>query len=48
MVIAMMKRRIADTGMYVSPICLGTMMFGKPVSETDAVDLTRWAVRQRH
>ncbi|MEA1950282.1 MAG: aldo/keto reductase [Planctomycetota bacterium] len=37
-------RPLASTGLNVSPICLGTMTFGTPVGEAEAVGLTRWAV----
>ncbi len=40
----MIKRPLSDTGLNVSPICLGTMTFGTPVVERDAIELTRWAV----
>lgn len=32
------------TDLKVSPLCLGTMTFGTPVTEADAIDLTRWAL----
>ena len=35
---------IPKTGLTVSPICLGTMTFGTPVSEADAISLTHWAL----
>ncbi len=36
--------RIPNTNLRVSRICLGTMTFGTPVAEQDAVTLTQWAV----
>lgn len=36
--------QIPKTQLNVSQICLGTMMFGNPVKELDAITLTRWAV----
>ncbi len=35
---------IPNADLSVSPICLGTMTFGTPVVEADAVVLTRWAL----
>ncbi|MCX6078931.1 MAG: aldo/keto reductase [Chloroflexi bacterium] len=32
------------TDLKVSPLCLGTMTFGTPVTEADAIDLTHWAL----
>ena len=40
----MKKEAIANTDLQVSAICLGTMTFGTPVCEKDAVDLTHWAI----
>ena len=40
----MEKRRIPKTDLLVSPLCLGTMTFGTPVAEPDAIALTHWAL----
>ncbi|MBI3922527.1 MAG: aldo/keto reductase [Armatimonadetes bacterium] len=40
----MQQRQIANTDLVVSPICLGTMTFGTPVGEAEAVRLTHWAL----
>ena len=40
----METRRIPNTSLDVSPICLGTMTFGTPVGEPDAIRLTHWAL----
>ena len=40
----MKKNAIANGDLQVSPICLGTMTFGTPVGEKDAIDLTHWAI----
>jgi aryl-alcohol dehydrogenase-like predicted oxidoreductase len=40
----MQRRQIPATDLLVSPICLGTMTFGTPVAEADAIRLTRWAI----
>ncbi len=40
----MKNRQIPGTDLSVSPICLGTMTFGTPVSETDAVKLVHYAI----
>jgi len=37
-------KTIQNTQIDVSPICLGTMTFGTPVGEKDAIDLTHWAI----
>ncbi|MDA1190020.1 MAG: aldo/keto reductase [Chloroflexi bacterium] len=37
-------RRIPNTDIEVSTICLGTMTFGTPVGEYDAVRLVHWAI----
>jgi aryl-alcohol dehydrogenase-like predicted oxidoreductase len=39
-------RSIPNTDLRVSTLCLGTMTFGTPVGEADAVRLTHWAVDQ--
>lgn len=39
----MEDRRIANTSIEVSPICLGTMTFGTPVSKEDAVKMMHYA-----
>ena len=38
------KRRIPQTDLSVSTLCLGTMTFGTPVGQPDAIKLTHWAV----
>ena len=40
----MRYRPFSKTGLYVSELCLGTMTFGTPVGEADAVRLTHWAI----
>jgi len=40
----METRRIPNTDLDVSPICLGTMTFGTPVGEADAITLTHWVL----
>jgi len=40
----MEKRKIPNSDLEVSTICLGTMTFGTPVGEHDAIKLTHWAV----
>jgi len=42
----MRYRFLGNTGVRVSEICLGTMMFGGPTSEADSVDLIRKAIDQ--
>lgn len=42
----MQTRRIPQTDLEVSVLCLGTMTFGTPVGEAEAIDLTRWALDQ--
>src|ERR1043166_6705006 len=42
----MQKRQIPKTELWVSPICLGTMTFGTPVIETDAINLVQRALDQ--
>lgn len=39
-------RLIPKTDLHVSPLCLGTMTFGTPVGEADAIRLTHWAIDQ--
>ena len=38
------RRKIPNTDLEVSSICLGTMTFGTPVGEAEAVKLTHWAI----
>ena len=38
------RRDVPNTDLSVSPICLGTMTFGTPVGEADAIQLVHWAV----
>ena len=40
----MNRRRIPGTELEVSPLCLGTMTFGTPVGEAEAIGLVHWAV----
>lgn len=40
----MQKRLIPNTDMTVSVLCLGTMTFGTPVGEADAISITHWAI----
>lgn len=40
----MEHRRLGASGLLVSPICLGTMTFGSPVSEADAIRLVHGAI----
>jgi len=37
-------RKIAGGSLEVSRLCLGTMTFGRPVAEADAIRLTHWAI----
>jgi len=39
----MMLRQLGRTGIQVSPICLGTMNFGGPTNEADAIRITHAA-----
>ncbi|MCA9226958.1 MAG: aldo/keto reductase, partial [Planctomycetales bacterium] len=40
----MQLRPLGSSGLQVSPICLGTMTFGSPVAEADAIALTHAAL----
>ena len=40
----MKLRQIPNVGIDVSPICLGTMTFGTPVPEPEAIKITQWAI----
>ena len=40
----MQFRELGSSGLLVSPICLGTMTFGQPVAEADAVRLVHGAI----
>jgi len=42
----MKQNRIPKTDLSVSEICLGTMTFGTPVSEADAIKLTHYAIER--
>lgn len=42
----MQYRELGRSGMTVSAVCLGTMTFGTPVGEAEAIELTRWAIDQ--
>lgn len=37
-------QQIINTSIAVSPICLGTMTFGRPVGEDEAIRLVHWAL----
>ena len=37
-------RQLGQTGLIVSPICLGTMMFGGPTNETDSINMIHEAI----
>ena len=39
----MKLRNIPKTDLEVSPICLGTMTFGTPVGEANAIGIIQWA-----
>jgi aryl-alcohol dehydrogenase-like predicted oxidoreductase len=40
----MIQNPLPKTDLKVSPLCLGTMTFGTPVGEADAIQLTHWAL----
>jgi L-glyceraldehyde 3-phosphate reductase len=40
----MIQQVLPKTDLKVSPLCLGTMTFGTPVGEADAIHLTHWAL----
>ena len=40
----MNARQIPNTSLRVSPLCLGTMTFGTPVGEAEAVHVVHWAL----
>ncbi len=40
----MQYRSLGDSGLLVSPICLGTMTFGTPVNEADSIRLVHAAI----
>lgn len=40
----MQYRRLGSSGLLVSPICLGTMTYGSPVQEADAIKITHGAI----
>ena len=40
----MQLRPLGSSGLLVSPVCLGTMTFGSPVGEADAIKLTHGAI----
>jgi len=40
----MLLRPLGSSGLLVSPVCLGTMTFGTPVGESDAIRLTHAAI----
>ena len=37
-------RELGNTGLKISTICLGTMNFNNPVSETDSITMIHWAI----
>ena len=39
---------LGASGLLVSPVCLGTMTFGTPVSEADSIRLVHEAIAPRH
>jgi L-glyceraldehyde 3-phosphate reductase len=40
----MKLRSLGSSGLLVSPICLGTMTYGSPVQEAEAIKLTHGAI----
>lgn len=40
----MIQKTLPKTDLTVAPLCLGTMTFGTPVGEADAIHLTHWAL----
>ena len=40
----MQYRRLGKSGLQVSPICLGTMTFGEPVAQPEAIELVHAAI----
>ncbi|MBM4075878.1 MAG: aldo/keto reductase, partial [Planctomycetes bacterium] len=40
----MQLRTLGSSGLRVSPICLGTMTYGTPVAEPEAIKLTHAAI----
>jgi aryl-alcohol dehydrogenase-like predicted oxidoreductase len=40
----MIQNPLPKTDLKVSPLCLGTMTFGTPVGEADAIQLTHWVL----
>ena len=42
--LAMQYRNLVGSGLLVSPLCLGTMLFGDPVTKEDATRIVDWAV----
>ena len=40
----MEKQELGASGLRVSPICLGTMTFGRPVAEADAIEMVHGAI----
>ena len=40
----MKRRRIGNTDLKVSPICLGTMTFGRPVEKKEAIRIVHFAI----
>ena len=40
----MKLRFLGSSGLLVSPVCLGTMTYGSPVEEADAIKLTHGAI----
>jgi len=40
----MVKRKIGNTDLEVSPVCLGTMTFGRPVEKKEAIRIVHFAI----
>ena len=40
----MEQRKLGSSGLSISPICLGTMTFGRPVAEADAIRMVHGAI----
>jgi aryl-alcohol dehydrogenase-like predicted oxidoreductase len=40
----MIQKTLPKTNLKVAPLCLGTMTFGTPVGEADAVQIVHWAL----
>lgn len=42
----MEHKKLTGTGIYVTPLCLGTMTFANPVSEKDACEMVDYAISE--